>query len=139
MNKETVIDNLNNFSPKQDEWDELDSLIEEASEHSGDKVVKSLLSLFERFPTHDGYGVFWSIIHTLEAIGGYENELVNSIARQPHELSVLMLNRLINGGYKEIEGKPIINVLKEIANNESLSNEIREEANGFVEYQANRI
>ncbi len=30
-------------------------------------------------------------------------------------------------------------IKREIANNESLSNEIREEANGFVEYQANRI
>ena len=138
-NIEEIIKDLNNYSPVQDEWRGLDEIIAEAAEYRGDEIVRALLNVLERFPTHDGYGVFWSIVHALEAIGDYEAELVSSISMQPHEMSVLMLNRLINGGVTEIGGKPIIKILKDISNNEAFSEDIREQANGFIEYQESCI
>jgi len=138
-NIEEIIKDLNNYSPVQDEWRGLDELIAEAAEYHGDKIVRALLNVLERYPTHDGYGVFWSIVHALEAMTGYEAELVNSISRQPHEMSVLMLNRLINGGISDIEGKPIINILKEVSNNEVVSKDIRNQANDFIEHQESCI
>ncbi|HEX3159728.1 MAG TPA: hypothetical protein VHQ45_14505, partial [Gemmatimonadaceae bacterium] len=35
-----------------------------------------LLGILERFPDDDGSGVFWSIVHLLEATSGYEPALV---------------------------------------------------------------
>ena len=136
---EEVINDLNNYSPSQDEWNDLDELIAEASSFSGKKIINALLRILERYPTHDGYGVFWSIVHTLEAIGDYETELVSSISRKPHEMSVLMLNRMLNAGINEIDGKPIIKILQEISVNTAFSEDIREQARGFIEYQENRI
>ena len=43
-----IVDDLNSYSPKQDEWGDLDVLIEEASEHSGEKIIKALLNILER-------------------------------------------------------------------------------------------
>ena len=131
-NIENIINDLNNYAPVNDEWDSLDELIEEASEFSGEAIVKALLNVLERYPNNDGYGVFWSIVHSLEAIGGYEKELVNSISRQPHEMSILMLNRLINGNVTEIDGELIVNILLNISKNESFEKEFREQAKGFV-------
>ena len=136
--EEEIIDELNKFDPAQCDWKDLDVLIEKASEHSGEDIVKALLNLFERFPEHDGYGVFWSIIHTLETIGCYETELVNSIQRQPHEMSVLMLNRLLNDGDNEINGRKIVEILQDIAANNSFSHEIRKQAKNLIEDQQNR-
>lgn len=56
----------------------------------------ALLSIFERFPEQDGYGVFWGIIHALEACDGYESELLASVQRKPCEFNVRMVNRLLN-------------------------------------------
>ena len=136
--QEQILAELDSFYPEEHEWEALDELIEEASYHPGKDTVKILLNVFERFPEHDGCRVFWSIVHTLEAIGDYESELVNSIQRQPHEMSVLMLNRLINGGFREIDGKPITDILHEIAMNNSFPNAISEKANYFIEYQQSR-
>jgi len=138
-NAEDIIKDLNSYSPTNDEWNDLDSLIDEATNYSGEEVVHALLSILERNPDHDGFGVFWSIVHALEEIGGYEAELINSIRRQPHEMSILMLNRMLNAGINKIDSVPIINILQEVADNAALSNDIRVQAHGFIEYQENRI
>jgi len=134
-----VVEDLERYTPNADDWRGLDGIIDDACQFSGFSIVRALLGVLERNPDHDGNGVFWSVIHALEAIGGYETELVKSISRQPHELSVLMLNRLINSGAHDIDGTPIISILESIVSNESFSDDIRDEANDFVKYQQNRI
>ena len=134
-----VVEDLERYTPIADDWRGLDEIIDDSCQFSGLSIVRALLRVLERNPDHDGNGVLWSVVHALEAIGGYETELVKSISRQPHELSVLMLNRLINGGVHDIDDTPIISILESIASNESFSDCIREEANDFVKYQENRI
>lgn len=57
--------------------------------------IDTLLRVFERFPTKDGFGVFWSIVHGLESLAGrYEPKLVASVRRAPSGFSVMMVNRL---------------------------------------------
>lgn len=36
----------------------------------GELEFRALLGVFERFPEDDGFGVFWSIVHCLEACTG---------------------------------------------------------------------
>jgi hypothetical protein len=45
--------------------------------------IDALLGVFERHPTDDGAGVFWAIVHGLEATPGYESALVESVRRAP--------------------------------------------------------
>lgn len=71
-----------------------------------------MLGVFERFPEQDGYGVFWGILHALEACEGYELELLASVSRKPCEFNVLMVNRLLNAGVSEIQGQSLDGILR---------------------------
>ncbi|WP_461537009.1 hypothetical protein [Spongorhabdus nitratireducens] len=136
---EEVIEDVDGYLPVHDDWEPLDELIDEACNASDQRIVKPFLGLLERNQDHDGYGVFWSIVHALESLGGYETELAASALRKPHELSVLMLNRLLNSGIQTIDGRPILEILLEIANNPAFPKSIQEEASEFVAYQREKI
>ena len=43
------------------------------------QLFADLFRIFERFPDKDGFGVFWSIVHGLEAVLGYEPSLLESV------------------------------------------------------------
>ena len=108
-------------------------------ESMGVPEFKALLSVFERFPEDDGYGIFWSIVHLLESCDGYEPSLLESVARSPGEFNVLMVNRLINGGVNEVSGESLLRVLASVANNPLAVASARTSAQQFIEYQvANR-
>lgn len=132
---EVILKDIEEFIPVDDEWEALDELIFEALSANDSRIIKSLLGVLERNQEHDGYGVFWSIVHGLEGAGNYEKELVLSLNRRPHEMSLIILNRMLNGGLYEIDGKPILNVLEEIALNQKFPESIREIANDFICYQ----
>jgi hypothetical protein len=134
-NIEAIIKDIEEFVPINDEWESLDELINEACSANDHRVARPLLGLLERNQDHDGYGVFWSIVHGLEALGNYETELAASVLRKPHEMSILMLNRMLNGGIQTIDGRPVLEILEEVASNSKFPNSIRESANGFVAFQ----
>jgi hypothetical protein len=60
----------------------------------GKAEIGALLGVFERFPEADGFGVFWGILHALEALEGYEPQLLASVQRKPCEFNVLMAGLL---------------------------------------------
>jgi hypothetical protein len=100
-----------------------------------ERSIKAVLNIFERFPDKDGYGVFWNILHFLETIPNYETKLIESVRRQPSEFSLRLINRLINGGVKEVNGECLLDLLEEIANNESYSESARKYAQSFYNIQ----
>ena len=83
-------------SPAHDNWRELDELLQAIPLDLA--AVPTLLRVFERFPRHDGHGVFWSILHAIESVIGYESILVEHVMHTPTEMGVTMLQRLINSG-----------------------------------------
>jgi hypothetical protein len=101
----------------------------------GSKEFRALLGVFERFPADDGYGVFWSIVHLLEASTNYEPALLESVARMPVEFNVLMVNRLLNGGIAEVEGRSLLAVLSSVASNPAVGDRVRESAQRFIARQ----
>jgi hypothetical protein len=138
LDVQNIIANLDNVSSVEDP-DELQNL-----EHNLNQLfasanpefgIDALLRVFERFPNKDGYSIFWSILHGLESLTGYEEKLVESVKRQPSEFSLLMLNRMLNAGMIEVKGINLLGVLKEIAANDRYADEIRKEAQGFVKWQ----
>ena len=98
--------------------------------------VRTLLRVFERFPTADGYGIFWSILHGLEGMTGrYEAEAVESARGAPGQFSLIMVNRMLNAGQTEVAGIPLLELLAQTSRREDCPAEVREDARRFLEYQ----
>ncbi len=137
-NSEIVAD-LESFAPVDDEWLRLDDLLGELwSGGSPANAIETLLGIFERFPESDGNGVFWTIIHGLEDIGGYEVTLIDSIRREPSFCGLIMVNRLINGGCDAVGNESLITLLTSVGNDESVATALRDRAHRFVAYQQDK-
>ncbi len=93
----------------------------------------ALFSVFERYPDEDGYGVYWSILHGLEARGDYESGLLASVRRKPSVFAATMLNRLCNTGHDTCCGVATLDLLIEISRSADASEETKRTAAGFVE------
>lgn len=118
----------------------LDEAVVELFEHPQREMgIETLLRVFERFPTQDGYGIFWSILHGLESLSGrYESKLIESIRRTPSEFSVVMINRMLNAGEAEVGGVSLLALLGDVSANSDCPPEVRERARKFVEYQGSK-
>ena len=133
-----TINTLNGITSleSQDDFNQLDETINQLFASKNPKLgISALLEVFERFPSQDGAGTFWSIVHGLESLPGYDLPLIKSVKRQPAEFNLLMINRLLNGGVREIQGLNLLDVLKEVAAKESQTKEIRTKAQHYVEWQ----
>ena len=99
------------------------------------EAVEPLLQLFERHPTAY-FGDPGAIVDFIEQFGGeYENSLAASVKRTPTITTVWMLNRCINAGEHTEE---FMDLLKEIANRTDVDKDIKERAQEYVDFQANR-
>ena len=94
--------------------------------------------LFERFPEDDGYEMFWSVLHGLEAQPGYEPLVVESVRRRPSQFPVLMLNRMLNAGQTAVGDVDLLALLESVAADESCPASVRDDARRFVQYQTGR-
>jgi hypothetical protein len=100
--------------------------------------ITQLLMVFERFPNDDGAGVFWSIVHFLEASNEYELPLIESVQRKACEFNLTMINRLLNVGIESIGGHDLKSLLNDVANNASADQHIRAEARDYIQWQRER-
>ena len=135
----SISDALISFKDPQDEdqLDQLEDLIRLATpEQCGAEVLRSLFSVFERFPEEDGYGVFWSILHLLESCNGCNEALIESVERAPVEFNLRMVNRLLNSGIKQVDGRSLIQLLTNVAEDPDVQPSIRNTANGYLAHQA---
>jgi hypothetical protein len=104
----TLANQISDFEPVDGNWLPLEVLFESA--FSSIKPVAyypAIFALFEQFPDDDGAGVFWSALHGMEAVGEYEEDLLNSFQRHPTLMVEAMLIRLRNAGETIVEGIPI--------------------------------
>jgi hypothetical protein len=116
--------------------EELLSSVEPAA--CGKPEFEALLQVFERFPKSDGYGVFWSILHLLEACSGYEEALVHSVQRKPVEFNLTMVNRLANAGVINVNGQSLAALLASAADSKQAGKRAKQVANRFIERLAAR-
>ena len=101
------MDDLDNaireFTPKQGDWRPLEGYIGQAFAcPDPKKYYHAIFNLFERFPEEDGAGVFWSALHGMEAVGGYEEMLLRYFRRWPSLMTKAMLRRILNSGQTHI-------------------------------------
>src|SRR5688572_28269703 len=92
------------FRPTDDNWRLLDEHVQALALLGGDlfSALPTLLRVFERYPRHDGHGVFWSIVHLVEGIRGYEAVLLEHVTRVPTEMGITMVQRLVTNGIVRI-------------------------------------
>lgn len=124
-----------------DEYDEADIIVMydsmEVITNAGYKseAVEPLLQLFERHPTAY-FGDPGAIVDFIEQFRGeYENSLAASVKRTPTGTTVWMLNRCINAGEHTEE---FMGILKEIADRADVDKDVKERAQGYVDFQINR-
>jgi hypothetical protein len=114
----------------------LDELLQSAATQSlGHREYRALFGIFERFPSEDGFGVFWGIIHCMESCNGYEPDLIASVLRKPVEFNILMVNRLLNTGVLDIDGQPLMSVLASVASNPAATRDAKYSAERFISHQ----
>jgi hypothetical protein len=129
-----IVADIRSFAPVDGDWRRLDALLDELWRlGSPAEAVPELLGVFERFPEDDGAGVFWAILHGLESLPGYADEVVRSVQKRPSSFGVLMLNRILNGGRSEVGGVQLIPLLRQIAQRLELPEMIQRDAREFAE------
>jgi len=99
-----------------------------------ERAIPELFGVMERLP--DAHlGSPGPLVHTLEALKGYENELIRSVRRSPSLLSVWMVNRILNTDLPSDLRQSYMAVLDEAAARPDVSKAVREDARDFVELQ----
>ena len=102
------------------------------SRNMGSKVITPLLELLERNPLVN-FGSPGAIVHYLEKLGGYKEQLVKSIKKTPTLHTIWMLNRCINA-HDEKE-REYMDLLRSILSRNDVDNSIKECAKEFIEFQ----
>ena len=141
MDMEILEQEIAKIEESIDQYDEADTLVIydsiNAITNAGYKseAVEPLLQLFERHPM-TYFGDPGEIVRFIEQFSGeYENSLATSVKRTPSSTTVWMLNRCMNAGEHTEE---FMGILKEIASREDVDKVIKESAQEFADFQANK-
>ncbi len=94
--------------------------------------------LFERFPEDDGYESLWSVLHRIESVAGYEPLAAESAGSRPSRFPVYMVERLVNGGRRQVGGVPLLELLGRVAADAGCPASVREDARHYLAGRAGR-
>lgn len=92
-----ILQDIDSYKPAPNgSWLDLESLLAELwKTEISQGCLSTLFRVFERFPEEDGAGVFWSIVHGVEATDlKYDDALRESLEHQSSEFGELMMSRL---------------------------------------------
>lgn len=133
-----IIDDIHAFRPLEGNWQRLDELLGELWPVGGvDRHVQDLLVVLERFPEETGAGALWSLVHAVESVPDYEPELIQSVKRQPSELVVTMVGRLLNSGISKVENVCLVTLLQSVVSSPDVASSVRASASEWVQHHAN--
>ncbi len=91
--------------------------------------------LFEKFPDEDGYETFWTILHRIESQAHYETELIKLLERRPAGFTLRMVNGLINGGIRLVNGIDLLSLLEQSVDHDLVTAQSKRSALNFIDYQ----
>ena len=114
----------------------LDRLFQSPSQT--EQIMKTLFGLYERFPKSDGYGAFWTVLHGLEKLPGYEPHLKASVKRQPMEFTLRMIGRILNSDLPNNQRQEWLTLLNEVVSNPLSDDEAKADAKHIIEHQSKR-
>jgi hypothetical protein len=99
-----------------------------------EKAIPELFDVMERLPDAE-LGSPGPLVHTLERLHAYEPELVRSVRRRPSQLSVWMVNRILNTALSDDARRMYLTLLQEAASDRNAPETVRHDARHFVELQ----
>lgn len=135
MNIPAALANFTNPHDEEQLWAFEQAAASQGSTPLTTEEIEAVLNLYERFPDEDGYGIFWSLLHMVEASAGYEDALFESVSRAPGEFNVMLVGRLANAGIVQIAGRDLLGLLRAVAERTDVSERARETAQGFLDKQ----
>lgn len=122
-----IIGEIELFESDNGNWLPLDELVTELWESGKPEMgIDALFGIFEKYPTEDGAGVFWTILHGLETLK-YEQKLYDSLLNNPSLMAITMLKRIENTDIDTIAGKSISVLKNSIRNNPDTESELLNE------------
>jgi hypothetical protein len=104
-----------------------------------ERVVPAMFALMERFPK--AYlGTPGPLVHSIESLGlkRYEPLLIESVRRQPAELSIWMVNRILNIEKDPERRQVLLDLMRSVPNHPKVMPRVAEMARGFLDHQAKR-
>ena len=100
-----------------------------------ERAIPALFAVMERMPATE-MGTPGPLVHTLEQMRGhYEHELAQSVKRQPANLSVWMVNRILNGTRDSRQRQIYLDLLRISAEHPTAPDSVRHEAEHFIQHQ----
>lgn len=133
-----LIAELDAFAPTDDENDNttrLTALMLVLSELPDPTAVfPAVFALIERFPGAE-LGAPGPVVHELESLGGYNQELSLSVRRRPTNLTVWMVNRILNSLSAPQDRAPWLSLLRLAAEHPDSSEPVKRSARDFQIYQ----
>ena len=102
-----------------------------------ESAIPEMFSLMERMPDTE-LGSPGPLVHTLEAIPGYEQYLIDSVRKKPSLLSVWMVNRILNSPITRDRHFFWMTLLQESVDRPDLPKSVREDAEQFLTRQRAR-
>jgi len=130
---------LSDFDDEQAGINKLNGLTAELmTSPQPERAIPAIFAVMERMPdTH--MGTPGPLVHTLEQMSGlYERELVESIKRQPADLSVWMVNRILNAERDQEQRQFYMDLLRFAAEHPKASDFVRQEVDSFIQHQSRR-
>jgi len=104
-----------------------------------ERVVPAMFALMERFP--DAYlGTPGPLVHSIESLGvaRYESLLVASVHRQPAELNVWMVNRILNTNLSPQHRRELLDLVRSVPEHPKATPRVAEFARGLLAHQTKR-
>jgi hypothetical protein len=97
-------------------------------------AVPAMLSVIERYPDAE-LGSPGPLVHELESIPGYESFLMDSVLRQPADLNVWMVNRILNSEVSQDLRLGWLSVMHQVLKHARASKEVQQTVADFLEHQ----
>jgi hypothetical protein len=78
------------------------------------------------------------IVHFLESVGGYEEELRRSLERKPTYYAIWMVNRILNGA-RGAPRESWLEEMRKIAMRQDIRSELSERAKEYLAFQGSGV
>lgn len=124
---EEIISDIETYQCDDGNWLPLDELVTELWESGNPEIgIDTLFGVFEKNPTDDGAGVFWTILHGLETLE-YEHKLYESLMNKPSLMTITMLKRIENTDSDAIAGISISELKRVLRKHPNIDSELLDE------------
>lgn len=91
------------------------------------RAIPAVFELFERYPAAD-FGSPGPLVHCVEAIGGYHDELRASVARRPTAGTLWMVAKVLRGELDDDARGAWVALLQQVAARGDLDGALRQQA-----------